>query len=85
MADSIAVNPPSSLIAKVEKLLCAPAPFQSPCKIIIKLYSGMIDKKNTHYVGIKFVHVLLYDIFVPTLFWDDITIIWDENIVYFFN
>ena len=44
MADSIAVNPPSSLIAKVEKLLCAPAPFQSPYEIIIKLYSAMIDK-----------------------------------------
>ena len=33
----------------------------------------------------KLVHVLLYDIFVNTLFRDYITIIWDENIVYFFE
>ena len=33
IARSISVNPPSSLIFKVEKLVCAPAPFQSPCWI----------------------------------------------------
>ena len=35
MAFSISVRPPSSLILRVEKFVCAPAPFQSPCKVTL--------------------------------------------------
>ena len=36
----------------------------------------------TNFVDLKLVHVLSY---FRTLFWDDIRIIWDENIVFYFN
>ena len=45
--------------------------------LLVSISPGL--NKKAGYV--KLVHVLLDDIFVR----DDITIIWDENIVYFFN
>ena len=47
-------------------------------------------KANILHLKLKFFRVLIVTIcpfvqYFRTLFWDDIMIIWDENIVYFYN
>ena len=44
-----------------------------------------MNKVLVFFQDTKLVHVLLYDCFAHMLFWDDISIIWDENIVYFLH
>ena len=58
---------------------------------ILKLFWHKIQttllSRTSNFRFKKLVHALLYKICVSycTLFWDDIKIIWDDNIVYFFN
>ena len=52
-------------------------------KIFEKKMWRILVYGDWRYTLYKLVHVLLYDILVCTLFWDDIMIIWDENLFTF--